>query len=77
MSSENKTPERQDRIVNGQHAANDGDDHMGAVEGDRPSDVPNQGNPNAPGLDEQGMPNDPDAIAQDVIGANLDETEGG
>ena len=53
------------------------DDHVGAVEGDRPTDVPQQGNPNAPALDENGMPNDPDKIAQDVIGANLDETEGG
>jgi hypothetical protein len=53
------------------------DDHVGAVEGDRPTDVPNQGNPNAPALDDQGMPNDPDKIAQDVIGANLDGTEGG
>lgn len=52
------------------------DEHMGAVEGDRPSDCPQQGNANAPGLDEQGLPNDPAAIEQDVIGANLDETEG-
>jgi hypothetical protein len=52
-------------------------DHLGAVEGDRPTDRPNQGNPNAPGLDENGLPNDPVAISEDVIGANLDETEGG
>jgi hypothetical protein len=54
-----------------------GDEHIGAVEGDRPTDRPNQGNPNAPGVDRQGMPNDPDATAQDRIGANLDEAEGG
>ena len=77
MSSENKTTDGRERIVNGQTPPNDGDDHMGAVEGDRPSDVPNQGNPSGPGLDDQGLPNDPDATAQDVIGANLDETEGG
>ena len=53
------------------------DEHIGAVEGDRPTDCPQQGNPNAPALDEQGMPNDPVAIAEDKIGANLDETEGG
>ncbi len=53
------------------------DEHVGAVEGDRPSDCPQQGNPNAPALDDQGMPNDPDKIAEDVIGANLDGTEGG
>jgi hypothetical protein len=46
------------------------------VEGDRPSDCPQQGNRNAPGLDDQGLPNDPVAIAEDVAGANEDETEG-
>ena len=54
----------------------DDEDHMGAVEGDRPTDRPNQGNRNAPGLDQNGMPNDPVAICEDVIGANVDETEG-
>ena len=53
------------------------DEHVGAVEGDRPSDCPQQGNANAPALDDQGLPNDPDKIAEDVIGANLDGTEGG
>ena len=53
------------------------DEHIGAVEGDRPSDSPNQGNPNAPGIDDEGLPNDPVATAEDRIGANLDETEGG
>ncbi len=55
----------------------DFDEHIGAVEGDRPSDKPNMGNPNAPALDEEGLPDDEAAIAQDVIGANLDKTEGG
>lgn len=54
----------------------DSDEHIGAVEGDRPSDCPQQGNRNAPALDEQGLPNDPVAIAEDVVGANADETEG-
>jgi hypothetical protein len=53
------------------------DEHMGAVEGDRPTDSPQQGNRNAPGLDDQGLPNDPVAICEDVIGANVDESEGG
>ena len=53
------------------------DEHIGAVEGDRPTDRPNQGNPNAPGVDDQGLPNDPVKTAQDRIGANLDEAEGG
>jgi hypothetical protein len=54
-----------------------GENHLGAVEGDRPTDVPNQGNRNAPALDENGLPNDPIAICEDVIGANVDQTEGG
>jgi hypothetical protein len=55
----------------------DEDEHIGAVEGDRVTDAPNQGNPNAPGVDAEGMPNDPVGTAEDRIGANLDETEGG
>jgi hypothetical protein len=52
------------------------DEHMGAVEGDRATD-PQQGNRNAPALDDEGLPNDPVAICEDVIGANIDESEGG
>ncbi len=52
------------------------EDHLGAVEGDRPTDHPNQGNPNAPGVNHEGQPNDPIKICEDVIGANVDETEG-
>jgi len=55
----------------------DAEDHIGAVEGDRPTDIPNQGNPNGPGVDDEGMPNDPVATSEDALGANLDETEGG
>ena len=54
------------------HIEVDSDVHKGAVEG--PPD--GQGNPNAPGLDERGLPNDEVAIAQDVLGANIDETQG-
>ena len=53
------------------------DEHLGAVEGDKPSDQPNQGNPNGSGVDSEGLPNNPVGTAQDRIGANLDETEGG
>ena len=50
----------------------DSDLHKGAVEG-----LPDgQGNENAPALDENGLPNDEVAIAQDVLGANEDETQG-
>jgi hypothetical protein len=51
------------------------DEHEGAVEGDKPTDR-EQGNANAPGLDDQGLPDDKDKIAEDVIGANADETQG-
>jgi hypothetical protein len=60
----------------GQQTPAAGDEHLGAVEGDRPSDRPQQGNSNAPALDERGLPSDEVKIAQDVIGANLDGTEG-
>ena len=54
------------------HREIDSDLHKGAIEG--PPD--GEGNPNAPGLDEGGLPNDEVAIAQDVIGANEDQTQG-
>ena len=50
--------------------------HKGAVEGDRPEDQ-QYGNRNAPALDENGMPDDPIKIAEDALGAEEDETEGG
>jgi hypothetical protein len=56
------------------------DEHEGAVEGDKPTDRPQQGNDNAQtsahALDDQGLPEDTDRIEEDVIGANLDETQG-
>ena len=58
------------------HVRRDPDLHQGAIEGDRPGDV-QQWNRNAPALDECGMPYDAVAIAEDVIGANDDESEGG
>jgi hypothetical protein len=54
----------------------DPDLHKGALEGDRPGDV-QQWNRRAPALDECGWPDDAVAIAQDVIGANEDDSEGG
>lgn len=51
------------------------DEHIGAVEGDRPEDE-QQGNENAPALDESGLPNDPVAVCEDVIGATVDESQG-
>ena len=53
----------------------DPDVHKGAVEGDRPTDE-QQSNPNGDGIDDNGMPDDPVASAEDEIGANEDETQG-
>ena len=53
----------------------DPDGHKGAIEGDRPDDeqTPNRhGN----GVDEEGLPDDPVASAEDAIGANVDNTQG-
>jgi hypothetical protein len=54
----------------------DQDIHKGAIEGDRPGDE-QMGNPSGNGIDEQGLPDDEVATAQDAIGANEDESEGG
>ena len=54
----------------------DPDVHKGAVEGDRPTDE-QMGNPNGDGVDENGLPDDPIATAEDRLGAEADETEGG
>ena len=57
--------------------SNDPDYYKGAVEGDRPTDI-QQGNENVPGsLDSNGLPKDKVKIAEDVIGANEDGSEGG
>jgi hypothetical protein len=54
----------------------DPDLDKGAVEGDRPTDK-QQSNRNAAGaLDGDGLPKNRIAIAEDVIGANADHTQG-
>ena len=58
-------------------AGHDEDEHIGAVEGDRSTDQSNQGNPNGTGVDDEGLPNNPIGTAEDRIGANQDESEGG
>ena len=50
----------------------DSDLHKGAVEGSPDGDF----NHNAPALDANGWPNDEVAIAEDVLGANVDKTSG-
>jgi hypothetical protein len=51
------------------------DEHLGAVEGDKSTD-PQQGNGHGDGLDEEGMPDDPIATCEDVLGANQDKSQG-
>ena len=53
----------------------DQDVHKGAVEGDKPTDEQHF-NPQGDGVDDEGLPDDPVAIAEDEIGANEDETQG-
>jgi hypothetical protein len=60
----------------GDKQRNDPDIHKGAIEGDRPTDE-QMGNPHGDGLNDEGLPDDPIAIAEDVLGANEDESEGG
>ena len=54
----------------------DPDENKGDMEGDRPTDI-QQGNENADQpLGADGKPVDRIAIAEDVIGANADQTQG-
>ena len=53
-------------------AVKDNDIHKGATEDDSPGSERSS----HPGLDSNGLPNDPVAIAQDQVGANVDETQG-
>ena len=53
----------------------DPDVHKGAIEGDRPTDE-QQFNPNGDGVNNEGLPDDPVATAQDAEGANMDKTQG-
>ena len=47
----------------------------GTLEGDHPND-PQQSNCHGTALDDDGMPSDEVAIAEDVFGAQIDETQG-
>jgi hypothetical protein len=53
----------------------DQDVHKGAVEGDKTTDE-QQGNRNGTGVNDQGMPDDPVASAEDREGANADKSQG-
>ena len=51
------------------------DASKGSVEGTRPEEK-QQGNPHGTGLNKDGLPEDETAICEDVIGANVDESQG-
>jgi hypothetical protein len=52
-------------------ASRDHDIHKGAIEDDRPSATTN-----APGLDDDGLPNDDVAIAESALAARADGSQG-
>jgi hypothetical protein len=54
------------------HRTADNDIHKGAKEEERPG--PERSS--HPGLDNNGLPNDPVAIAQDALGAKADQSQG-
>jgi hypothetical protein len=47
----------------------------GVVEGVRPGERLHYSNRNAPAIDKQGLPSKPKAVAEDRIGANVDDSE--
>jgi hypothetical protein len=47
----------------------------GVVEGERPGERHTYSNRNAPALNRQGLPSKPKAVAEDRIGANVDDSE--
>jgi hypothetical protein len=52
-------------------SSRDPDLHKGAIEDERPCATTN-----APGLDDDGLPNDETAIAEDALGARADRSQG-
>jgi hypothetical protein len=63
------------RVLMAVKQQDDPDSHKGAIEGDRPGDE-QIGNPHGDGVNDEGMPDDEIAIAEDAIGANEDESQG-
>ena len=55
--------------------SDDPDVHKGAIEGDRPTDE-QVGNPHGDGVNDEGLPDDEVATAEDALGANEDESQG-
>jgi hypothetical protein len=58
-------------VKNDPRSSGDADTHKGAVEDDHSRAISN-----APGLDDDGLPNDEIAIAEDAIGAREDGSQG-
>ena len=59
-------------MENAKSSTADHDGRKGAMEEERPD----PDGPGAPGLDDDGLPNDHTAIAQDAVGARQDGTQG-
>jgi hypothetical protein len=53
----------------------DPDVHKGATEGEKATDE-QIGNPHGDGVNDDGLPDDPVATAEDAEGANADKTQG-
>jgi hypothetical protein len=66
---DNRNP--RDTTVPSKATSRDHDIHKGVMESGSPSATTN-----APGLDGDGLPNDPTAIAEDAIGAREDGSQG-
>lgn len=75
MSNPNERETKHPGHQRSSHEPEPADAGIGAVEGDS-ADDPQPGNAHGDGLDSNGMPDEPTAIAEDVIGANEDETQG-
>jgi hypothetical protein len=68
MTADNARPDEATRRTG---TSRDADLRKGAMEDERPSATTN-----APGLDDDGLPNDETAIAEDALGARADGSQG-
>ena len=71
MTGDNGRPEDTIRLPTMTETSHDADLHKGAMEDERPPATTN-----APGLDDDGLPNDETAIAEDALGAREDGSQG-
>ena len=71
MTGDNGRAEDTIRLPTMTEPSHDADLHKGAMEDERPPATTN-----APGLDDDGLPNDETAIAEDALGAREDGSQG-